>query len=44
MVNRNPVIAVIGAGIAGLEAARQLADLGYTPVLIEARRSPASTA
>ncbi len=35
MVNRNPVIAVIGAGIAGLEAARQLADLGYTPVLIE---------
>ena len=35
MVNRNPVIAVIGAGIAGLEAARQLADLGYSPVLIE---------
>ena len=35
MVNRNPVIAVIGAGIAGLEAARQLADLGYTPILIE---------
>ena len=35
MVNRNPVIAVIGAGIAGLEAARQLAALGYSPVLIE---------
>ena len=35
MVNRNPVIAVIGAGIAGLEAARQLAGLGYSPVLIE---------
>ncbi|MCR5352040.1 MAG: FAD-dependent oxidoreductase [Bacteroidales bacterium] len=35
MVNRTPVIAVIGAGIAGLEAARQLADLGYKPVLIE---------
>ena len=35
MVNRTPVIAVIGAGIAGLEAARQLKDLGYKPVLIE---------
>jgi heterodisulfide reductase subunit A len=35
MVNRQPVIAVIGAGIAGLEAARQLAALGYKPVLIE---------
>ncbi len=35
MVNRQPVIAVIGAGIAGLEAARQLAGLGYEPVLIE---------
>ena len=35
MVNRNPVIAVIGAGIAGLEAARQLSALGYSPVLIE---------
>ena len=35
MVNRQPVIAIIGAGIAGLEAARQLAALGYKPVLIE---------
>ena len=35
MVNRTPVIAIIGAGIAGLEAARQLSDLGYEPVLIE---------
>ena len=35
MVNRQPVIAVIGAGIAGLEAARQLAALGYKPILIE---------
>ena len=35
MVNRQPVVAVIGAGIAGLEAARQLAALGYKPVLIE---------
>lgn len=35
MVNRQPVIAIIGAGIAGLEAARQLAVLGYKPVLIE---------
>ena len=35
MVNRTPVIAVIGAGIAGLEAARQLAALGYEPILIE---------
>ena len=35
MVNRQPVIAVIGAGIAGLEAASQLAALGYKPVLIE---------
>ena len=28
-------VAVIGAGIAGLEAARQLLSLGYEPVLIE---------
>ena len=35
MVNRQPVIAIIGAGIAGLEAARQLSALGYKPVLIE---------
>ena len=35
MVNRTPVIAIIGAGIAGLEAARQLSALGYKPVLIE---------
>ncbi|MCR4825022.1 MAG: FAD-dependent oxidoreductase [Bacteroidales bacterium] len=35
MVNRTPVIAIIGAGIAGLEAARQLNDLGYKPILIE---------
>lgn len=35
MVNRQPVIAVIGAGIAGLEAARQLTALGYKPILIE---------
>ena len=35
MVNQQPVIAVIGAGIAGLEAARQLTALGYKPVLIE---------
>ena len=35
MVNRQPVIAIIGAGIAGLEAARQLTALGYKPVLIE---------
>ncbi|MCR4860155.1 MAG: FAD-dependent oxidoreductase [Bacteroidales bacterium] len=35
MFNRQPVIAIIGAGIAGLEAARQLAALGYKPVLIE---------
>ena len=35
MVNRQPVIAIIGAGIAGLEAAHQLASLGYKPVLIE---------
>ena len=35
MVNRQPVIAIIGAGIAGLEAARQLVALGYKPVLIE---------
>ena len=35
MINRQPVIAVIGAGIAGLEAASQLAALGYKPVLIE---------
>jgi heterodisulfide reductase subunit A len=35
MVNRQPVVAVIGAGIAGLEAARQLAALGYKPILIE---------
>ncbi len=35
MTNRQPVIAVIGAGIAGLEAAHQLAALGYKPVLIE---------
>ena len=40
MVNRQPVIAVIGAGIAGLEAARQLAALGYKPVLIE--KAPAA--
>ena len=35
MVNRQPVIAIIGAGIAGLEAARQLTALGYKPILIE---------
>ena len=35
MVNRQPVIAIIGAGIAGLEAARQLVALGYKPVLVE---------
>ena len=35
MVNRTPVIAIIGAGIAGLEAARQLSALGYKPILIE---------
>ena len=35
MVNQQPVISVIGAGIAGLEAARQLTALGYKPVLIE---------
>ena len=35
MVNRQPVIAIIGAGIAGLEATRQLSALGYKPVLIE---------
>ena len=35
MVNRQPVISIIGAGIAGLEAARQLSALGYKPVLIE---------
>ena len=35
MVNQQPVIAVIGAGIAGLEAARQLTALGYKPVIIE---------
>ena len=31
----NKQIAIIGAGIAGLEAARQLLLLGYRPVLIE---------
>ena len=40
MVNRTPVIAIIGAGIAGLEAARQLSALGYEPVLIE--KAPAT--
>lgn len=40
MAHRTPVIAVIGAGIAGLESARQLAGLGYEPILIE--KSPAT--
>ena len=36
----NKQVAIIGAGIAGLEAARTLLQLGYRPVILEKAATP----